>query len=232
MNGSQIKWFLISACLVVVACGDDFEAPEDHVPVEPSSCELPLSELPYATEVIQFTPGLNAGFGESDFPQVVLGPPGGKGNEQGSLNVLSLGVGGEIVLGFGNRNIVDGEGVDFVVFENPFAIGGNLEKPFAELAQVAVSMDGENWTSFPCSIDSEYPWPGCAGWQYVESFPTCSESMDSALTGGDLFDLGAVGLQEARYIRIVDLSESGSAPSAGFDLDAVGAFYLTNNTNN
>jgi len=53
----------------------------------------------------------------------VLGPPRGKPGA-GSLHVLSLGVGGEIVLGFGG-SIVDGDGPDFVVFENAFFIDGD-----------------------------------------------------------------------------------------------------------
>mgnify|MGYP000647962117 CR=1 FL=1 len=167
-------------------------------------CELTLSELPYATEVLSFVPGLNAGFGESEFPEVVLGLPKGGGGESGSLHVLSLGVAGEIVLTFGERRIIDGEGPDFVIFENPFAIGGDASNPFAELAQVSVSNDGENWISFGCDSAGDYPWTGCAGWQLVNKFEGCATHIDSGATGGDLFDLQDLGIEEVRFIRIID----------------------------
>src|SRR5262245_34625287 len=61
----------------------------------------PGDELPYAREIVSFEPGKGAGFGEDRLPEVVLGPPSGRGERQGSLNVLSLGRKGSIVLGFG-----------------------------------------------------------------------------------------------------------------------------------
>ena len=42
---------------------------------------------------MSFEPGGNAGFGQDQLPDVVLGPPMGKGTSRGSLDVLSLGVG-------------------------------------------------------------------------------------------------------------------------------------------
>ena len=195
---------------------------------EPSapSCELPPREMPYASEVVAFTPGSNAGFGETELPGIVLGPPGGEGSGNGSLSVLSLGVGGEIILAFHEQVIVDGDGPDFVVFENPFLIGGDPETPFAEFAEVAISLDGERWETFPCESRTEYPWPGCAGWSVVEEYDVCTEQLVEGSTGGDLFDLSELGVTRARFVRIRDLSETGGAPTAGFDLDAVGAFHL------
>ena len=46
------------------------------------------------------------------------------------------------------------------------------------------------------------------------------------LAGGDLFDLAQLGLESIRFIRIRDMSDGGASPSAGFDLDAVGAVHL------
>jgi len=217
----------LAMCLSVLgACG---EAPLPSPPGEKSEplCEVPLSDLPFATHVVDFTPGVNAGFGDAEFPEVVLGPPAGGGTANGALNVLSLGVGGEITLGFGDRLISNGDGPDFVVFENPFAIGGDRTNPFAELAQISVSNDGETWRSFDCDSSSDYPWTDCAGWRLVDTFSGCSPAIYANDTGGDLFDLATLGMEEARFIKIVDLSSSGGAPSAGFDLDAVGVFHFT-----
>ena len=215
------QWnFIVLSVILVHACGEESSSPQPKSSSAQPVCSRVLSEMPYATEVVSFTPGTNAGYGESEFPDVVLGPP------NGSLSVLSLGVGGEIVLGFGGRKIVNGEGPDFVVFENPFAIGGDAENPFAELAQISVSNDGENWVSFDCDSNTDYPWPGCAGWKLVSEFEGCVDSIQSHLTGGDLFDLEELGVDEVRFIRIVDLAISGSSPSAGFDLDAIGIFHF------
>jgi hypothetical protein len=55
---------------------------------------------------------------------------------------LSLGFGGEIILRFDNNIVCDGEGVDFLVFENCF-IAWFSPRPVGEPAIVAVSQDGE-----------------------------------------------------------------------------------------
>ncbi len=217
-------------CLVwvgAVGCGD---APEEEV--EPGEEPGEVWELPpdprstWAAEVVRFTPGDGAGYGQDDVERAVLGAPSGLGELAGSLNVLSLGVGGEIVLGF-EEAIEDGPGVDFVVFENPFWVQGDKERVFAELGEVAVSEDGEEWSVFSCAPDAPEPgpaWPGCAGWTPTTSFELGEEeALVWEESGGDGFDLEAVGLQRVKYVRIRDLSESGDAPTAGFDLDAVGA---------
>ena len=207
-------------------CGEEVDSDPNMVLEQELVCDLAVSELPYASEVVSFEAGVNAGYGQSDFPNVVLGAPAAGPKEGGSLEVLSLGIGGGIVLGFGSRKVGDKEGPDFVIFENPFAIGGDPTNPFAELARVSVSQDGENWTSFECKSEESYPWYGCAGWQIVGSFDPCVRHLVSEETGADLFDLADLGIEEIRFIRISDLAQSGSPPSAGFDLDAVGAFHL------
>ncbi len=106
------------------------------------------SDGPYASSVESFSPGGGAGFNRDKLPGLVLGPPQGAGTGQGSLDVLSLGSGGEIVLGFGARSIVDGPGADLLVFENPFWPDGNARDVFAELGEVSVSEDGETWHAF------------------------------------------------------------------------------------
>ena len=182
------------ALIVLAACGGEVEP-------EPA---------PYATEVVSFSPGEGAGFGQERLPGVVLGPPLGEGTSAASLDVLSLGASGEIVVGF-DRIITDGEGPDFAVFENPFFIRGDPSDPYAELGEVSTSTDAITWRKFTCNRDGEGDgrWPGCAGWT-----PTS--------LGGDAFDLHTVGLTEAKYVRLVDLDGGGEIPSVGFDLDAVG----------
>ena len=191
----------------LAACGDD-------------SAGL---ELPYATTVVRFEAGAGAGFGQLDLPDVVLGPPSGLGRTVGSLDVLSLGVGGHIILGF-DEPIVDGPGHDFVVFENPFYVDDDPEQVFAELGAVSVSPDGEEWYAFSCApSNGSFEWPGCAGWRPTLVYdPSDLQPLEPDRTGGDPFDLADLGLDEVRFVRVDDLSTDGEAPSAGFDLDAVG----------
>ena len=193
---------------------------ETDAAIEPS--------LPYAAGVVEFSAGDGAGTGQQAFPDVVLGPPEGEGPNKGSLDVLSLGAAGEIVVDFGDRAIVDQEGADFIVFENPFYVGGSPEDVYQELGEVSVSADGETWHTFDCDTEPAKPgrWPGCAGWRPVEDYdPQAMVPLKPALTGGDPFDLADIGVEEARYVRIEDVSRKGSAPSAGFDLDGVGVIH-------
>jgi hypothetical protein len=53
---------------------------------------------------------------------------------------------------------------------------------------------------------------------------------DPETAGGDAFDLGEVGLRQARFVRIVDVTEEHygerkwcEGDAGGFDLDAVAA---------
>lgn len=172
---------------------------------------------PFADRVVSFKPGANAGFGADKMPQIVLGPPQGGGATSGSLDVVSLGKSGEIILAFDVPAVVDGEGADFIVFENPFS-------GYVETGLVAVSDDGENWHEFPCaSTDPTGAFKGCAGVNPVLSNPDNGISpTDAKLAGGDHFDLHDLGVSSARYVRIRDSGVNHyEGISGGFDLDAV-----------
>jgi len=181
----------------------------------------------YASEVVSFVPGENAGYGQSEMPDVVLGPPEAGSPMRGSLDVVSLGVGGEIILGFGGEAVVDGPGPDLIVWENPFYVSGRRDTLFAELGEVSVSVDGEIWHSFPCDADVREGFDtGCAGWRPRAEFDPCTLiPLEPAQVGGDAFDLADLGLDAIRYVRIRDLANGGGTWSAGFDLDAVGAVH-------
>ena len=62
---------------------------------------------------------------------------------------------------------------------------------------------------------------GCAGLSPVTA------NADNGLAGvfpdggGDGFDLGAIGVDRAVFVRLHDRSSGGSANNAGFDLDAI-----------
>lgn len=212
--------FAFSTTIVLLASACFAESTAPAVDASP-----PASD--FASEVVSFTPGPCAGFGADVMPSPVLGPPRGGGARSGSLDVLSLGKGGTIVLGFGDNAIVDLPGPDFTVFENPFFIGGDESAPTAEIGEVSVSEDGTTWTTFSCTAVAP-PYGACAGWHPVfASAENLISPRDPAVSGGDAFDLATLGVSRARFVRIVDKSiEScaggrGAPTSFGFDLDAI-----------
>jgi len=149
---------------------------------------------PWATTVISFEPGLEAGFGQDGLPVVVLGTPQGGNPESGTMDVVSLGHEGEITLAF-DGPIVDGPGPDLIVFENVFFLNNTHDAVFAEPAEVAVSLDGQIWHTFPCTESPEGVWTGCAGLNpQASSASEWTLPLEPSLTGGDLFDLDAVAL--------------------------------------
>jgi hypothetical protein len=187
--------------------------------------DLELARLPYARSVVRFDPGEGAGFGAELLPGVVLGPPKGAGKQAGSLDVLSLGLGGEVVVAFGERAIVDGPGPDLVVFENAFFPSGDATQVYAEPGEVAVSEDGETFVAFACDPVEDLL-AGCAGKTPTEKYdPLLIDPIDPDLTGGDAFDLAMLGLSRATFVRIRDRSDDGAGNTAGFDLDAVGIVH-------
>jgi hypothetical protein len=207
----------------------------------------------YADDVDSYLIGTDGGFKQASLPGVVTGPPDGQGLFEGSLDVFSLGLGGEIVMRFDDNVIVDGSGVDFTVFENAFLERSGLLTlpPFSEPGRVSVSQDGTSWFTFSaCQLvigDAPYH-PGCAGVYPVlsnqdpafphASVPTTTPTIEDLVgqnvltlpvpegAGGDSFDLADVGLGWARYVRIEGagfVDGPAASPTAGFDLDAVAA---------
>ena len=166
-------------------------------------------------------PGPGPTFGRDKLPGVVLGPPKGGGAANGSLDVVTLGNGGTITLGFAPSAIFDGPGADFIVFENPFFVNGNSEQTYAELASVEVSDDGQLFESFSCTA-TEAPYGSCAGFHPVYANPdqNAIDPSDPAVAGGDAFDLADLGIAHARYVRITDRVDLTGADGT-FDLDAV-----------
>jgi hypothetical protein len=189
------------------------------------ACDPDAPASRFISCVLSFAPGAGAGHGQDDFPAIIEGPPAGLGTGKGSLDTLSLGRGGEIAFGFGGGTIVDGDGPDFIVFENAFLVGGDPTNVFKELGEVSVSADGVSWTTFPCHT-AGYPYTGCAGWHPVLATAASGDAVfDPARAGGDPFDLRDVGLSSARFVKIHDVSNYGSADNAGFDLDAAAVIH-------
>ena len=188
-----------------------------------------LANDPWIDVVRRFTPGEFAGFGQESLPWVVFGPPVPGGATQGSTDVVSLGNGGSIEVLFRDNVVVDGPGDDLVIFENAFHIGSPTGNVFTEFAIVEVSSDGREWHRFPFDAESG---AGLAGASPVLLEP--ADPLDPA-AGGDRFDIGELGLDFVRYVRLIDAADEvddvgnhvAPANQGGFDLDAMGALSST-----
>ena len=174
--------------------------------------------------------------------QKALGGPRGKGEWLGSVDVCLLGNSGSIDLGFEDeKRIFDGPGADFTILENAFQIldpdtGDPTGLFSAELMFVEVSTDGEIFARFPTLTTNTQPihaseydgldpsqYSGFAGVNptYANVDLNDINPFDSAVSGGDAFDLsdiadnalvlsGNVDLSDIRWVRLVDIIGDGS----------------------
>ena len=171
----------------------------------------------------------------------VLGPATGN-----SLEVLSLGDGGSITLGF-DSPIGDGPGADFAVFENGFWTEAGL---FAELAFVEVSSNGLDFARFDAVTLSTLPVPDGSELDPSDYYNLAGDQAAGLGTGFDLAELtndalvvaNLLDLQDVNYVRLTDVIGDGSTldadgspvydpystayPTGGFDLDGVGVLHV------
>lgn len=186
---------------------------------------------PFADAVVDLAVGAGGGFGSDLLPGIVLGPPRGGGAVQQSLDVVSLGNEGTITLRFDDPVICDGDGADLTVFENAFHVNTPDGPVFEEYGIVSVSQDGVGFVDLPYDPISH---AGLAGRVPVLANPDNDvDPLDPAVSGGDAFDLAAVGLRWVAYVRITDPGAAIPDPGdrippgdkGGFDLDAVAALH-------
>jgi hypothetical protein len=201
----------------------------------------------FAEEVVDFSPGAGAS-GPEALPKVLGGPRGGGMNQGNVSDVLTLGETGSVTVGFNQKWIEDGPGSDFIVFENPFTVGGNPDLVFGELAFVEVSTDGTNFARFdslslnpgpigPFGTLNKNLVSGLVGTQPVLANVDTNavNPFDPSAAGGNAFDLsalannalvlsGQVNLNQIRYLRLVDIKGDGTTlDSAGNPIyDATG----------
>lgn len=163
--------------------------------------------------------------------------------------LVSLGDSGVAVLTFPSV-IYNGEGPDFLIFENGFVNPKNPEEAFLELAFVEVSSDGVNYFRFPASSETDTPQVPVAG-VYMNARKLNNLAGKYMKGYGTPFDLeelkGTIGLDvdnitHVRLIDVVGAIEGNSSfdkdgnpindpyptvlAAGGFDLDAVGALYM------
>ncbi len=186
--------------------------------------------------VYSFKPGTGQDSGQMPeyFPKNIFGLPSTNASyelpEASPEQLLSLGMGGEIVVGIKNYKIINDDGPDFTIFENPF-FNPVTKKIFAEPAKVSVSQDGVNFIEFPFNATSLH---GLAGKTPTEGK---QDPYNPQLSGGDSYDLSDLGLDFITHIKITDVTkiiENLNSENlyyqpafilTGFDLDAIVALH-------
>jgi hypothetical protein len=172
----------------------------------------------------------------------VIGPASGD-----ALDVVSLGDGGSITLGF-ESGIGDGPGDDFAVFENGFWTEFGL---YAELAFVEVSSNGVDFARFDAVALPSAPVVGDSEIDPTDYTNFAGLHMAGLGTGFDLAELadhplaliGVLDLADVAWVRLVDVVGDGSRVDAnaapvydpyptawwtgGFDLDGVGVIHVS-----
>ncbi|MCC7429624.1 T9SS type A sorting domain-containing protein [bacterium] len=177
-----------------------------------------------ADSLVLFVAGNGASFGQNFLPNNVLGFPDTlatsfvpSANEN---QILSLGANGQIILGFFNNPIIDGNGFDFTVFENVFYVFGDTTDPFRETAVVSVSKDGLFFFDFPYNPQT------LAGLAGLNPTNGNQNPQNFLVSGGDSFDLQTVGLDTAYFVKLTDtgnlvIDGSDNFSGGDFDLDAI-----------
>ena len=181
------------------------------------------AQVEFATSVVSFNQG--PGMGIFDQSLILGGPQGGAG-----VDVLSLGVGGDVTLGF-DVTITNGPGADFIVFENGFSFMGLT---FPEMVIVEVSTNGVDFARFPLRYNGPQmplgafdgvPWgvySGAAGLvpPLANVLTNTLDPRNPVEAGGEALDLddladdplvqmGLVDLNAIEFLRLIDI-ESGT----------------------
>lgn len=218
-----------------------------------------VSGDPYADRVVQFNPLSPGGYGSANMPSNVTGPPDGSStftpahqpNQVLSLHA-TVGGGGSVVLEFTDNIVEAGSGQDFTVFENVFFKNNDPNQRFMEPATVEVALFEGQWHRFPIrvnvaadgTVDLFQPAYYAQGFAGVNA-TTGEDPTDPTRSGGDSFDLAALGRADLQWFRFIRLTSTGDGAlrdaagkavrhtdennslsghsSSGFDLDAVSA---------
>ena len=218
-----------------------------------------VSGDPFADRVALFSPLSAGGFGSGSLPSNVTGPPEGAStfspaylpNQLLSLHASPAG-GGSIILEFTDNIIESAAGMDFTVFENVFFKNKDPNQRFMEPATVEVALFEGQWQRFPFRVnvaadgtaDVTLPSYYAQGFAGVNA-TTGDDPSNPTRSGGDSFDVSALGRPDLQWFRFIRLTATGDAAvrdaagkvvrhttennslngsgSSGFDLDAVSA---------
>ncbi|QDU86421.1 hypothetical protein Pla163_35720 [Planctomycetes bacterium Pla163] len=203
-----------------------------------SLCAPAAAQEAFATAVVDYLPGPGVLPTFAD-PATALHGPRGCGISCGALDVVTLGVGGQLTLGF-DVVIQDGPGADLIVYENPFQADEAVPPgTFTEVVFVEVSSGGP-FARFPSDYGggagpfspyANFGWGAYDG--LASAVPTLAnvrtntiDPLNPTVAGGTAFDLahlandplvlaGRVNLKAITRVRLVDCV-------GGIDVDSNG----------
>lgn len=245
------KYFVFIAknlcALLLIYSSGSFSGPFPPAADQPGSTAIHATDpgiIGWADYYIDYVQG-EALIDDFKTPEKAIGVAGlsSGGSADYTFDIVSLGRGGSITMVFFPRPIINGDGNDFVVFENAYS------DLFLELGWVEVSSNGIDFVRFPAFSLTANP---------VESFGAVDTTNISGFAGkylagyGTPFDLEDIkdspniDVNAITHIRIRDVVGDGSnfddlpspigpnpiydpyetVKSAGFDLDAIGAIHL------
>lgn len=193
------------------------------------SCDDP-SIAGWATEVVSYTRGPV----DSTLPNGAKATFGDLSNALGQANctydspynVVSLGDGGSITLTFAQA-IRNGEGADFAVFENAFAVSGVSNAYFCELAFVEVSSNGVDFFRFPSIslTQTATQLGGFAALDPTNIYNLAGKNVSGIGTPFDLAELADISdlldIDNVLYIRLIDVVGTLN-PAYGASYDSLG----------
>lgn len=245
MNGKI--FFLIPVLALAFAGATGWAGPYNEAGIAANDSRF----VGWGTTVVNYTLGpvdiTNPGGATASFgtPDNTLGAADATADDP--YSVLSLGDGGSITIGF-DTAITNGDGVDFVVFENALAVDGVSGAFFLELAFVEVSSNGTDFFRFPSvSLTQTSTQVGTFGYLDPTNIDNLAGNQPAGYgTGFDLQDLAGISplldINAITQVRIVDVvgsidplyatydSEGNiindpwktNFSTGGFDLDAIG----------
>jgi len=201
------------------------------------------ADSPFATEVVAFDPGIG-GVPGYDFPEAALGEPTrttGGGLFPAAVTpfqpaflaseLVSLGVGGSIVLAFDHQVLDDPAnpyGIDLLVFGNAFlsdlappaGIAGGL---YSEGGRIEVSQDGVVWFGV-ADIEADGPMP-TIGWRDVGPYADAGGRLPTDFTRPVDPTRGPQDMAGLGHLEIIEMYD-GSGGGAGIDLATIGLDWI------
>ncbi len=203
----------------------------------PSVIAASVDPSHYASRVISYTPGSNAVSGYTN-PGSALGEPARNIDEWGTNTdvtmfypawkpdqLVSIGAGGELILGFNKRimnNPDNPYGVDFIIFGNAFFTNssGKAGGIFAEPATISISQDGTTWYDISSvTADNLFPTQG-----YTDSSGTYVH--DGSVPADFLKPVDpSIKWKNKTYTELLGLYK-GSGGGTGVDMDETGLDWI------
>ena len=201
------------------------------------------AESPFAAEVVAFDPGIG-GIPGYDFPEAALGEP--TRTTGGSLfpaavtpfqpaflasEVVSLGVGGSIVLAFDHQVLDDPanpHGIDLLVFGNAFlsdlappaGVAGGL---YAEGGRIEVSQDGVVWFDVD-GVEADGAMP-TIGWLDAGPYAEVGGRLPTDFTRPVDPARGPLEMAGLGHFEVIEMYD-GSGGGAGIDLATLGLDWI------